>query len=243
MRKFLLFSLIVATVVFFSACSKNTTPVPDDPVDLEALYNAAIRDAITADSAEICDTLLPISSSNSKLEWRRINNEQYVLLGNFNRFPGSYSDSSVINYWGVIWVFIPAQYKYRMRSASIPNKDTLLRIRQLIGLPPGNTNTYMVELWVKPRDLFRPASNPAVDSKTCGLYFPAGSDSSYVKWFNQNIYDAYFGMQTHLPWTRLGYSYDWAKNVPEVGLSEYCIRPNAQLYVKKLVPATRYLDN
>lgn len=74
MRKFLLFSLTVATVLLFSACSKNTTPIPDDPVDLEALYSAAIRDAITADSSEICDTLLPISSSNSKLEWRTINN-------------------------------------------------------------------------------------------------------------------------------------------------------------------------
>lgn len=90
-------SLTIATLVLFSACSKNATPVPpDDPVLLEMYYNEAIRDAIIADSSEICNTLLPISSNNPKLEWRTINNEQYVLVGNYNRFPGSYSDTVVV---------------------------------------------------------------------------------------------------------------------------------------------------
>ena len=50
------------------------------------------------------------------------------------------------------------------------------------------------------------------------------ADTNYIKWFNQNIYDSYFGDWTHYPWKRLGYSYDWAKSPSEVGVSEYCIK-------------------
>lgn len=234
--------LVLALAFLLMGCTK-TVPVytPPEPVTLDELYQASIYDAMVADSSEICDTLWPIHSSNTRLVWKTIGNEVYVLAGSFNKYPGSYSGPSVVNTWGEIWVFIPSQYKSKMSASYYPYTDTLLRTRQLLGLPPSNSSQYIVELWVKPKDLFRPATDPKVDTKTTGLFFPANTDPLHTKWFNQNIYDAYFGTATHLPWTRLGYSYDWAKGASEIGVEEYCIKTGSLLYVNKLALATTYI--
>jgi len=242
MKKILFLNFTLLTILFNFGCSKDVIQdTPASNVNLDELYQSAIKDAMVADSSEICDTLWPINQNNSKLEWKIINGEEYVLVGNFNKYPDSYSDTSLVNSWGLIWVFIPAQFKNKIKSP-IQNNDTLLRMRQLLGLPPSNANNYIVELWVKPKDIFRPSADPEIDDNTAGLYFPANADTNYIKWFNQNIFDSYFGNWTHYPWTRLGYSYDWANCSLEVGVSEFCIKANSLLFVKKLSLAIKYLD-
>jgi hypothetical protein len=133
--------------------------------------------------------------------------------------------------------------KSRIFSLPIQNNDTLLRISQLLGLPPDNTYSYVVELWVRPTDLYRPAGDNEIDDNTASAYLPANADSNYVIWYNQNIYDSYFANWTHYPWTRLGYTYDWGNHASKVGLSEFCIKKNSLVYIKKLYHATEYLRN
>ncbi len=233
-----LFSILF--FLFLQGCSKD--PVQDQP-SVDDLYQFAVTDAIVADSSEVCDSLYPIIHGNPSLEWKTINNEDYVLVGNLNKYPGSYSGTSVVNSWGLIWIFIPHQFKSRMNSGLKNESDTLLRMSQMLGLAPHNNNNYIVELWVKPADLFRPAADPETDDNTAGLYLPDNSDATYMQWFNQNIYDSYFTDGTHYPWTRLGYTYDWAKPGSEVGVSEFCIKENSLLYVNKLGLAVKYLEN
>ena len=148
---------------------------------------------------------------------------------------------SVINSWGILWVFIPEQFKVRLKSTTILDNDTIVRMNQLLGMPPTTKNNYIVELWVKPADLYRPAGDAEIDDRTAGLFLPASADPDYAQWFNQNIYDSYFGQWTHYPWTRLGYTFDWANPASEVGVSEYCIKTNSLLFVKKLCLAKSYL--
>ncbi|NOU47469.1 MAG: hypothetical protein HOO86_10455 [Bacteroidales bacterium] len=244
MKKKLIFYVVFLTILLGSGCAKDdSTDAIDQELQLEELYQAAVEDAIIADSSEICDTLWSINAGNTKLEWRTMNNEQYVLAGNFNKHPESYSDSSLVNSWGVIWIFLPKQFRSRIMSSTIQNNDTLLRMRQLLGMPPSNTNNYIVELWVRPADLYRPAGDNEIDDHSAGLYLSPNANPEYVQWFNQNIYDSYFGDWTLYPWTRLGYTYDWANSTSEVGLSEFCIKENSVIYVKKLYPATEYLKN
>jgi len=139
MKKSLVFYFAVPAILFISGFTKD---YHSDPVDVQAklkkLYHASIEDAITFDSSEIFDTLWAINSSNTKPEWSTINNEQYVLAGNFNHYPESYSDTSLINSWVVI-------------------------MSQLLGLPPSNTYTYIVELRVKPGDLYHHAGDTEID--------------------------------------------------------------------------------
>jgi len=243
MKKILILCFVIIALLFQYGCTKKNAleTTPEVPENLDNLYQSAIIDAMVADSSEICDSLLAINHNNSKLVWKTINGEEYVLVGNFNKYPSTYSDTSLINSWGLIWVFIPTQFKNRITS--IQNNDTLLRMRQMLGLPPSNTNNYIVELWVKPEDIFRPSSDSEIDDNSAGLYFPNNADTNYITWFNQNIYDSYFGSWTHYPWTRLGYTYDWAKSASEVGVSEFCIKANSLLYVEKLDLATKYLNN
>lgn len=240
MKKAFTLSIAILTIFIHTSFSQGVTPKKNvAKVNLNHLYQLSISDAMVADSSEICDTLWPINHNNPKLVWKTIDNEEYVLVGNFNKFPNSYSGSSVKNSWGILWVFIPNQFKSKVTS--IQNNDTLLRIRQLLGLPPNNDNKYIVELWVKPKDMFRPAADSEIDDRTAGPYYPNNTDTTYRKWFNQNIYDSYFSNGTLFPWTRLGYSYDWAKSASEVGVSEYCIKINSILFVEKLCLATKYL--
>ena len=242
MKKRLLFTLTILAILVNIVCPKDTLQAqPATKQALNQLYQAAITDAMVADSSEICNTLCAIKTGNPQLTWKTIRNQQYILVGSFNKNPASYADTTVVNTWGLLWVFIPSQYKNRMRSAQIQNRDTLLRMRQLLGLPPTNTSNYIVELWAKPADLFRPAADPEPDDATAGLYLPVTADTTYSRWFEQNIYDSYFSNGTHYPWTRLGYTYDWAKQPSEIGVSEYCVRKNSVMYVEKLYPAAKYI--
>ena len=236
-KTILIICLAFFTILFYSGTSNEKPGI----ATLDELYQKAIIDAFTADSAEICDTLWPISSSNSKLEWKTINNEKYVLAGCFTKYPDSYSSPSVTTSWGVMWVFIPRQMKYRMKSLLNQESDTLLRMRQLLGLPSTNSSNYIAELWIKPGDLYRPAADNEIDDQTAGPYYPTKPDATYTVWFNQNIYDSYFGAGLHYPWTRLGYTYDWAPNASEVGVSEYCVKKNSTLVVCRTYLATVYL--
>ena len=43
----------------------------------------------------------------------------------------------------------------------------------------------------------------------------------YEAWFNGNIIYSYF--TSDYPWTRLGYTYDWAEDSDEYGLTEFLI--------------------
>lgn len=91
--------LICFEVIFLTGCSKDT--VKDQP-SLHDPYQYAVSDAIVADSSEACDTLCPILAGNSKLEWETINNEQYVMAGNFTKYPDSFSGTLLVNSWSIL---------------------------------------------------------------------------------------------------------------------------------------------
>ena len=54
-------------------------------------------------------------------------------------------------------------------------------------------------------------------------------DEDYKEWFDSNIISSYFDGK--YPWTRLGYTYDWADNGEEYGLSEFVVRKNSEVKV------------
>jgi len=46
----------------------------------------------------------------------------------------------------------------------------------------------------------------------------------------RNVLESY-QVPNGYPWTRLGYTYDWNPNSPEVGLSEYIVRGGSTVTV------------
>ena len=65
-------------------------------------------------------------------------------------------------------------------------------------------------------------------------------DDWYAKWFNDNILWSYF--DSAYPWTRLGYTYDWADNGKEYGLTEFLIIPNSEALVEFTLTTEEFID-
>ncbi|RAJ80310.1 hypothetical protein CLV59_105419 [Chitinophaga dinghuensis] len=243
LRLLCVFMLIAAV-----SCSKKDDSTPS-PLSTDSLrYASAIRDAMTSDSSEIIDTLWPITSTNTRLQWKTINGNQYVLMATFMRFPTSYPQGdSITTTWGEAWLFAPSQMKAKL--AGLPaGADTILRICQLLGLPPRNakTNTHIAQMWVPTSQLYRPAGNPDITTSTTGPVPLPTVSNDFLTWFNNYIIYAYYHPLTsntdfHYPWTRLGYTYDWAPGATKVGMSEFVMKPNTGCWVEKTTTAPDFL--
>lgn len=187
-------------------------------IDNIVLYNRAVVDAIIAEQDEI----LPL---------KKITGTDEVLLCTWHRYPTSYPDNAVVTtQYGEVWVFTAEEINSFMQANS-DEEDMVLRLEQLIGLPPQKGNTHFSFLWVDPADLFRPARDNEITDTTVGLTFPASASAEYIAWFNGNSIYSY--QQHYYPWTGLGYTYDWADNGTEYGLSEFVIKANCEIRVEK----------
>jgi hypothetical protein len=121
--------------------------------------------------------------------------------------------------------------------------DTLtLRLEQLLGLPSNNGKTRLIELWVKPTDLFRPAPDPEISDHEAELTFPTSPyftvSADYLAWFDKLKSESYG--ERGYPWTRLGYTYDWGNPQSEVGLSEFVVNTGATIEVKGVTQTADY---
>ncbi|MBB6498745.1 hypothetical protein [Pedobacter cryoconitis] len=239
------------TLGVFVGCKKdNVAPSkPEPPVlSMNQLYQNAILDAMVADSSERIDTLWALTPGNTSLKWKTINGKPYVLLASFMRYPSSYPvGDSITNSWGESWLFIPQQMKARIGASFTATSDTTMRICQLLGLPPANkqSNTHIAEVWVNPERLYRPAGNPAITTTTTGAALINNNPGTYTSWFNSYIVFAYYRTLSttsdyHYPWTRLGYTYDWAPKTNHVGMSEYVLQSSSGAWVNNVSKVSDY---
>lgn len=192
------------------------------------LYHNAIVDSIQADEDEI----LPLQTIDKS--------QDKVLVGTWHKYPGSYPDGAeVTTSFGEVWVFLPDEL-YNWGQSSEYTTDMELRMEQLIGLPPQKDNTHFTLMWVDPDDLYRPSADTNIESRTGAIDFPAGTDESYIQWYNDN---AEYSYNPHkYPWTRLGYTYDWADNGTEYGLSEYILKKDSKATVEKTYTNEEYFE-
>jgi hypothetical protein len=152
-----------------------------------------------------------------------------------------------------LWVTtVPELRNFCKRAGLVPD-NTTIRLEQLLGLPPGAGKTKFVELWVKPKDLFRPSPDPEISDHEAGLDFPVSDefvkvDREYKRWFTcvgTNTSSKYclkeksYGKDGY-PWTRLGYTYDWGNPDNEIGLSEFVVRKGATVEIQSVWPTLDY---
>ena len=244
-----LFFFILLICLGAVACSKDEETAPASTN--EQLYANSILDAMHAEQSEVVDSLWPITAANTKLQWKTINGQSYVLMASFMRFPASYPEGdSITNTWGESWLFIPSQMKSRIGQSFNASSDTVMRICQLLGLPPKNSrsNTHIAEIWVPASRLNRPAGNPSITTTTASADLIESVTPAYESWFNNYIIYAYYHTLTsetdfHYPWTRMGYTYDWAPEAKKVGLSEYVLQASTGCWVEKVRTASEYFKN
>lgn len=241
MTKF--FFTLFITILMLSCTINNS---PEEEKTLDELYSNAILDAIIADDNEIVFNLTPISESNKSLIWNEENGKKLLLVATFTKYPQSYPiNTTITNWWDVLWVTAVPELNEWFKNNRVTSDKIILRTEQLLGLPQNSGNEYIVELWVNPNDLLRPAYEMDIKQTTSGVKFPANSDTNYIKWFNQNILNSYFSQKSNIkyPWTRLGYTYDWGNTKTEVGLSEFIIKKKSALIVKSIKKINEYIYN
>ena len=132
--------------------------------------------------------------------------------------------------------------------------DVALRLRQLLGLPPAQKFTHFVVITVKQGDVFRPTVNPDPTTTlpcdcsvevNCGQAFPKNVSPEHITWIANQMLSLYAiseSPQTRngYPWTRLGYTYDWAPGATKYGASEFVIRRGSVVTVEEIIPFETY---
>ncbi len=231
---------LVATFGLIQLYTAVLAPAFAPPPTLEQQYIGAIEDAMIAKPSEVSNNLTPISLNNSDLIWQGEGENATVLVVTWTKYSDSYPiEQNITTSWGNTWVTAAPQLQIFFNDHVSSDTNVTLRAAQLLGLPANTSNTYFVELWVKPQNLFRPSPDNEIGDNTAQLNFPSNATSEYKAWFNSYIISSYYPMR--YPWTRLGYTYDWASS-NHVGLSEFVIMQNSTVTVKSVTPTAVYLQ-
>lgn len=195
------------------------------PPNLAALYTAAVTDAVMAEPEEI-ESLVVLSADDTLTTW---DEKGHVLLLSWHCHPERYIAGEEITLSdGAVWTFTDREIAvwYEKNKGSVKNWE--LRLEQLIGLPPDAGYTHMSGFWAEPKDVVRPAYVTDIRAQM-QLDFPDGTDKEFQAWFDENSKFSY--EESAYPWTRLGYTYDWADNGTEYGLTEFLIKENSPVQV------------
>lgn len=219
-------------------------------------YTKGLKEAQNPVPASVHSGLWTVSPDNKNLVWKTIDGKPYVLTVTWKADTTYYTrnrnDNGGATFYTYntgnypIWVTLAPQMK-NLHLGGLNDKKLNNRLRQLLGLPPVANYAYFLEIWVSPDDLFRPCFDPAVSPNVCE-FTPSKADAArgdYMCWLYQYIYDSYSDpdMMKRYPFTHLGYTYDWSpKNKSHVGLSEFVIGKNKDIYIRKVYTTRGYIQ-
>lgn len=213
--------------------------------NLETQYKQAILNSMET-KVENIRNLVNIDPNNkdvSNVKWSDDGEE--VLMTTFHRFPDSYPEGVEIELsWGDAWVTSAKEFSnFYKRNKDEFNSNPALRIKQMLGLSYTSANTYITSYWVDTDDLIRPAYVTDI-TKPMKTTFDDDVGEDYKNWFN-NYYNTAYWSDSPMPWTRLGYTYDWKAGEDRYGLSEFLIQkqnPAVKVTVEKTAPVTEFLS-
>ena len=242
MKKRIIALPLLVSLIFVLCTGCITREEYEPELSVQELYERACDDAMIAEEDEILP-LVAIAPDEPLVQWDEAG--ERVLVCTWHKYPDSYPDGEeIVTSFGESWVFTLAEIvDWFGRQQEI--EDYILRFEQLIGLPPQNGKTHFTAMWVYPENLFRPSYDNEIDDNTVGLYFPEDVDPEYKSWFHGNLLSSYYPEQSdwvRYPWTRLGYTYDWAGNGSEYGLSEFIVRQDSSVLVEQTYSNEEFID-
>ena len=227
MRKKIIFALITVAAVCLTGCKKEPSKT------YEELYSDAVKDAAFADEDEILP-LVTLTESDPMTTWQ----DGKVLLLTWHNYPDSYPEGeNVTIQWGPVWTFTDKEVASHGKEFS---DDPEMRLKQLIAFAPDSEHSTVTGFWVDPQDVKRPAyqTDPTVGNMTND--FGESVDEEFKAWFDDNILWSYF--YGEYPWTRLGYTYDWADNGTEYGMTEFIVESGAEVKVEFTETTEEFLN-
>ncbi|MHB1038013.1 MAG: autotransporter family protein [Pirellulales bacterium] len=126
-----------------------------------------------------------------------------------------------------LWAAVAGQMHAVLADPNLPASQTVLRAKQLLGLPASHPGILVIEYKVHAGSLFRPCKAPDITNPNSSFEFPPGPGGYPRQWFDGNLttYDP-VGTSDPYPWTQMGYTYDWGNPNTIVGLTEFIATKN-----------------
>ncbi|MBI4797191.1 MAG: hypothetical protein HY794_00310 [Desulfarculus sp.] len=110
-------------------------------------YLAAVADARTPTSSEINNHLTPIVAYNSNLVWEGVPGASRVKMAALTRnYYDNYEGQNYLLSFGELWVTVAPELQRFFQGQ--PEAPSMRRLEELLGLPPDNGYTRIVEFWV-----------------------------------------------------------------------------------------------
>lgn len=227
--------VFIMMIVFMAAMPAGCATKSETARSPEDLYRDAVRDAAFADDDEILP-LVSLVESDPMTTWQ----DGRVLLLTWHNYPDSYPEGeNVTIQWGPVWVFTDkeiASHAEELQKAD----DAEARLKQIISFAPDSEHSTVTGFWVDSRNVKRPAyqSDPTIDAMSNS--FDENVDENFKAWFDDNtLWSYYYGAY---PWTRLGYTYDWADNGTEYGMTEFIVEDGAEVTVEFTETTEEFLN-
>jgi hypothetical protein len=191
-------------------------------------YAEAVQDAITIEEGEVQD-LVTITEDSDLVTFNA--DKDKVLMLSFNNHPESYVEGETFTCeYGEIWAFTDKEIVQWYKENKDGVEDWTLRFNQLLGVPADKEYACVSAFWVDLDELKRPAYETDITQQIDPEKLTTEDVDGIQDWFDDNIVWSYF--DSAYPWTRLGYTYDWADNDTDYGLSEFIILPDSEIEVE-----------
>ena len=245
--------VIITMVSALILSNSIATYAKDNTKKLTRMYNNSVKDAVVAEQEELEYGLTAITPSNDDLIWNEDKSKLLMVTwksqDTYDNYIAPYTQTSNSEKY-VTWVTAVPEVKefcqrYAKRKKTKNTNKLDLRLKQHLGLNHTWNYDVFVELWVSPEDLFRPCTDPDITDSSCKLTFddstPVVKNIDNYKQFYQNLYYSSFRSADNIvPWTGLGYTFDWARNKTDVGASEFIMVPSASYEIHKVVTTEEY---
>jgi hypothetical protein len=138
-----------------------------------------------------------------------------------------------------VWVTLDGDVRERCGAFPSDPAAQRLRLQQLLGLPAAAEDRMFVVMRAESKDVFRPCPDPDPTRAACDASFPAGVDVTHKAWLAEQMVARYKRYEGY-PWTRLGYTLDWAPGGPKAGASEFVLRRGSRIDVLAKVDTADY---
>ena len=246
-------NLFLPAILGYGLCSLiGCSEIMPPPNTVAQSYQNAVLDAATVEKREISTTLLPINDNNPALIWNTDKSKILVSVWKemsvYERFfKSNHITSSKPEQ--VTWVTLAPQVQkfcqsYLAEHPKTDDQQLSLRLKQYLGLNATWKYDVFIEMWVSPKDLFRPCVDPETDDTQCN--WQLGESQPKVKnipdypAFYKNLYYKSFRESSGVPWTGLGYTYDWGNSQSPVGASEFILSPGTEYKIERVLLTQDY---
>jgi len=230
--------------------------------ELWALYAKAVETTKHPKPSAISTGLVPIVHSTPGLRWDAQGRVLMVIWTKQQYYEESIGKPYTFTY-GAVWLTAVPRLQDFCRSLRLPPDELDIRLRQLLGLRPDAAYDAFVQVWIDPKDFFRPCADPEITDRECTLNLTVDdSTNDQCPWKdsfqNQTSAKWITATQDHLtwmcdnwtrsfpanprdgfPWTGLGYTYDWGQPNP-VGQSEFVALQGTTVVIESITGTEEY---